>query len=260
MKKGLLLFALISFLFVGTTDTYAQNDLSNELDVELSDNNSDKIKDKKKDKKVEEDNQLEFLGTPVYDAEDFWKLITKGIFNLFIILIIVRYIYYPVTKNKDYLFTYLLISLTVFLLCVLLDSVKLQLGFALGLFAIFGIIRYRTDPIPIKEMTYLFLVIGISVVNALANKKISHAELVFANLLLVFVTFGMERIWLLRHESRRNIIYEKIELIKPENKEELLADLKERTGLNIVRYEIRRIDFLKDIANIRIFYYEDDSK
>ncbi|MDG2058810.1 MAG: DUF4956 domain-containing protein [Flavobacteriales bacterium] len=260
MKKGLLLFALISFLFVGTTNTYAQNDLSNQLDVELSDNNSDKIKDKKKDKKVEEDNRLEFLGTPVYDAEDFWKLITKGIFNLFIILIIVRYIYYPVTKNKDYLFTYLLISLTVFLLCVLLDSVKLQLGFALGLFAIFGIIRYRTDPIPIKEMTYLFLVIGISVVNALANKKISHAELVFANLLLVFVTFGMERIWLLRHESRRNIIYEKIELIKPENKEELLADLKERTGLNIVRYEIRRIDFLKDIANIRIFYYEDDSK
>ena len=260
MKKGLLLFALISFLFVGTTDTYAQNDLSNQSDVELSDNNSDKIKDKKKDKKVEEDNQLEFLGTPVYDAEDFWKLITKGIFNLFIILIIVRYIYYPVTKNKDYLFTYLLISLTVFLLCVLLDSVKLQLGFALGLFAIFGIIRYRTDPIPIKEMTYLFLVIGISVVNALANKKISHAELVFANLLLVFVTFGMERIWLLRHESRRNIIYEKIELIKPENKEALLEDLKERTGLNIVRYEIRRIDFLKDIANIRIFYYEDDSK
>ena len=260
MKKGLLLFSLISFLFVGTTNTYAQNDLSNQLDVELSDNNSDKIKDKKKDKKVEEDNQLEFLGTPVFDAEDFWKLITKGIFNLFIILIIVRYIYYPVTKNKDYLFTYLLISLTVFLLCVLLDSVKLQLGFALGLFAIFGIIRYRTDPIPIKEMTYLFLVIGISVVNALANKKISHAELVFANLLLVFVTFGMERIWLLRHESRRNIIYEKIELIKPENKEELLEDLKERTGLNIVRYEIRRIDFLKDIANIRIFYYEDDSK
>ncbi|MBT5699238.1 MAG: DUF4956 domain-containing protein [Flavobacteriales bacterium] len=260
MKKGLLLFALISFLFVGTTNTYAQNDLSNQLDVELSDNNSDKIKDKKKDKKVEEDNQLEFLGTPVYDAEDFWKLITKGIFNLFIILIIVRYIYYPVTRNKDYLFTYLLISLTVFLLCVLLDSVKLQLGFALGLFAIFGIIRYRTDPIPIKEMTYLFLVIGISVVNALANKKISHAELVFANLLLVFVTFGMERIWLLRHESRRNIIYEKIELIKPENKEALLEDLKERTGLNIVRYEIRRIDFLKDIANIRIFYYEDDSK
>ena len=203
---------------------------------------------------------MEFLGTPIFDSEDFWKLITKTIFNLIIITAIVRYIYYPVTKNKDYLFTYFLISLTVFLLCVLRDSVKLQLGFALGLFAIFGIIRYRTDPIPIKEMTYLFLVIGISVVNALSNKKISHAELIFANLLIVFVTFGMERIWLLRHEVRKNVTYEKIELITPDKREELIADLKARTGLNISRIEIRRIDFLKDIANIRIFYYEDNSE
>ena len=203
---------------------------------------------------------LEFLGTPVWDSEDFLKLLIKVTFNSGIVLLIVRYIYYPVTKNKDYLFTYLLISLTVFLLCFLLDNVKLQLGFALGLFAIFGIIRYRTDPIAIKEMTYLFLVIGISVVNALANKKISYAELVFANLLIVFVTFGMERLWLLKHETRKNIIYEKIELIKPENEAELLADLKERTGIDVIRFEIRRIDFLRDIANIRIFYYEDNSE
>ncbi|MBT5858687.1 MAG: hypothetical protein HOH88_02350, partial [Flavobacteriales bacterium] len=89
MKKRLLLFALISFLFVGTTDIYAQDDVSNQSNIELLDDNSDEIEDKKKDKKVKEDKQLEFLGTPVYDAEDFWKLITKGIFNLFIILIIV---------------------------------------------------------------------------------------------------------------------------------------------------------------------------
>ena len=203
---------------------------------------------------------IEFLGTPLFDAEDFGKLLIKTIFNLIIITIIIRYIYYPVTKNKDYLFTYFLISLTVFLLCVLLDSVKLQLGFALGLFAIFGIIRYRTDPIPIKEMTYLFLVIGVSVVNALANKKISYAELVFANFLIVFVTFGMERIWLLRHETRKNVTYEKIELIAPERREELLADLKARTGLDVVRVEVRRIDLLRDTANLRIFYYEEDSK
>ena len=118
---------------------------------------------------------LEFLGTPFFDSKDFFKLLVKTAFNLSIILIIVRYIYYPVTKNKDYLFTYFLISLTVFLLCILLDSVKIELAFALGLFAIFGIIRYRTDPIPIKEMTYLFLVIGVSVINALANKKISYS-------------------------------------------------------------------------------------
>jgi|TARA_B100001540_G_scaffold251384_1_gene227547 hypothetical protein len=201
---------------------------------------------------------LEFLGTPLFDSKDFFKLIVKAAFNLSIILLIVRYIYYPITKNKDYLFTYLLISLTVFLLCILLDSVKIELAFALGLFAIFGIIRYRTDPIPIKEMTYLFLVIGVSVINALANKKISYSELVFANLLIVAVTYGLEKIWLLRHETRKNIIYEKIDLIGPEKRQELLADLKNRTGIDVVRVEIRRVDFLKDIAYLRIFYYEND--
>ena len=203
---------------------------------------------------------IEFLGTPLFDPEDLLKLIVKTVFNLIIITVIIRYIYYPVTKNKDYLFTYFLISMTVFLLCVLLDSVKLQLGFALGLFAIFGIIRYRTDPIAIKEMTYLFLVIGISVVNALSNKKISHAELVFANLMIVFITYGMENLWLLRHQSRKNITYEKIDLILPEKREELIADLKVRTGIDVIRVEIRRIDFLRDTANLRIFYYEEDTE
>ena len=299
MKKGFRLFTLLAFLLFFTSSVCAQSQANDDGKLEDNIENTDVQKSKedllqeietlkkekllipsdKNDSHEEIDDEIDviqeqidalkyleteeskqYLGTPVFDKEDFWKLLIKGIFNLFIILIIVRYIYYPVTRNKDYMFTYLLISLTVFLLCFLLDNVKIELAFALGLFAIFGIIRYRTDPIPIKEMTYLFIVIGISVVNALANKKISYAELVFANLLIVFVTFGMERLWLLRHETRKNIIYEKIELIKPENKEELLADLKERTGLNIVRYEIRRIDFLKDIANIRIFYYEDDSK
>ena len=206
------------------------------------------------------DSGVEFLGTPFYDAEDFWKMIVKTVFNLMMITIIVRYIYYPVTKNKDYLFTYFLISLTVFLLCILLDSVKLQLGFALGLFAIFGIIRYRTDPIAIKEMTYLFLVIGISVINALSNKKISYSELIFANFLIIFITYGMERLWLLKHQSRKNITYEKIELIVPEKRDELIADLKERLGIDVIRVEIRRIDFLRDTANLRIFYYEQDTE
>ena len=203
---------------------------------------------------------LEFLGTPFFDSKDFFKLLVKTAFNLSIILIIVRYIYYPVTKNKDYLFTYFLISLTVFLLCILLDSVKIELAFALGLFAIFGIIRYRTDPIPIKEMTYLFLVIGVSVINALANKKISYSELVFANLMIIAVTYGLEKIWLLRHETRKNIIYEKIDLIGLGKRDELIKDLKERTGIDVVRVEVRRIDFLKDIAYLRIFYYEGDQE
>lgn len=201
---------------------------------------------------------LEIFGTEVFDKKDFFELLVKAVFNFLVIGYIVRYLYYPATKNKDYLFTYLLISITVFFLCFLLENVKLQLGFALGLFAIFGIIRYRTDPIPIKEMTYLFIVIGVSVVNALANKKISHTELLFTNFIIIAVTFGLEKIWLLKHETRKTITYEKIELIVPARREELMADLKTRTGLNITRVDVRKIDFLRDTAQIRIFYFEDE--
>ncbi|HAP31140.1 MAG TPA: DUF4956 domain-containing protein [Flavobacteriales bacterium] len=203
---------------------------------------------------------IEIFGSDFFDKKDFIELLVRSAFNFLIVGYIVRYLYYPVTKNKDYLFTYLLISVTVFFLCFLLENVKLELGFALGLFAIFGIIRYRTDAIPIKEMTYLFIVIGISVMNALVNKKISHAEVLFTNLIFIAITYGLEKIWLIKHESRKNITFEKIELILPERKEELLADLKERTGLNITRVEIRNVDFLRDTAHLRIFYFEDEQK
>ena len=201
---------------------------------------------------------IEFFGTDLFN-KDFYELVIKLLFNLAIVSYIVRYLYYNSTKNKDYLFTYLMISITVFLLCFLLENVKLQLGFALGLFAIFGIIRYRTDPIPIKEMTYLFIVIGISIMNALANKKISYSELLFANLSILALTYILERTWLIKKESRKNITYEKIELIVPEKRDELISDLKLRTGLDINRVEIRRIDFLSDTAQIRIFFLENEN-
>lgn len=203
---------------------------------------------------------IELFGADLFDQKDFIELLARSIFNFLIVGYIVRYLYYPATKNKDYLFTYLLISVTVFFLCFLLENVKLELGFALGLFAIFGIIRYRTDPIPIKEMTYLFIIIGISVMNALVNKKISHAEVVFTNLIFIALTYGLEKIWLLKHESRKNITFEKIELILPEKRQELLEDLKLRTGLNITRVEVKSIDFLRDTAQLRIFFFDDEQK
>ena len=199
------------------------------------------------------------FGIRLIDINDFTELLIRFSFNFIIIVWLVRYIYYPITRRKDYLFTYLLFSVIVFFLCQLLSSVKLGLGFALGLFAIFGIIRYRTDPIPIKEMTYLFIVIGIAAINGLANKKISFAELMFTNLVVVGITYGLEKIWLLKSESRKTVEYEKIDLIKPENHALLMEDLKERTGLNIHRFEIGRLDFLRDTARIRVYYYEDNS-
>lgn len=203
---------------------------------------------------------IEFFGIKLIDTQDFLELLVRFGFNLLIVAIVIRYLYYPVTKRKDYLFSYLLISVIIFLLCYLLENVKLELGFALGLFAIFGILRYRTDAIPIKEMTYLFVVIGISVINALSNKKVSYAELIFTNISVIIIVFLVEKVFLLKHETCKLIYYEKIDLIKPERREELLKDLKERTGLNINRIEIGRIDFLRDTVRINIFYYESDNQ
>lgn len=184
----------------------------------------------------------------------FWGLVTRFFFNLLIILIISRYLYYRIAKRKEYYFTYILISTTVFFICVLLENVKLELGFALGLFAVFGIIRYRTDPIPIKEMTFLFVIIGVSVINALASDIISYAELGFTNLAIVVVTWAMESVWAIKQESQKKITYEKIDLIKPEYSKELKEDLEKRTGLNITRIEIGDINFLRDTVEITIVY------
>lgn len=198
---------------------------------------------------------INIAGIEIIDIPDFLELVLRFSLNIGVILILVRCLYYSTAKRKDYLFTYLLISSVIFLLCFLLENVKLQIGFALGLFAIFGIIRYRTDSMPIKEMTYLFLVIGISVINALTSTKTSLADLVFTNLILVGITYGLEKIWLLKQESSKIIIYEKINLIKPEKYEELLIDLQERTGIKqIKRVEIGKIDFLKDTCSLTLFY------
>lgn len=187
------------------------------------------------------------------------ELVIRFGINLAVILILVRWLYYSTTRRKDYLFTYLLISSVVFLLCYMLESVSLQIGFALGLFAIFGIIRYRTNPMPIKEMTYLFLVIGISVINALTTGT-GWTEIVFANVIIVLITIGLEKIWLLRHISSKSIVYEKINLIVPDKYDEMIADLRERTGLKeIKKVEIGEINFLKDTCRM-IIYYEDKGR
>jgi hypothetical protein len=199
---------------------------------------------------------MELFGVRFINIQDFFSLIIRFSFNLLVITIIVRGLYYSTNRRKDYFFAFMLISAVIFLICFLLDIVSLQIGFALGLFAIFGIIRYRTNPIPIKEMTYLFVVIGISVINGLATSKISYIELVFTNIALILVVYVLEKAWVVRKEVSKFISYEKIELIKPEKRQELINDLRARTGLDITRLEIGRIDFIRDTARIRIYFLE----
>jgi hypothetical protein len=203
---------------------------------------------------------INIAGVTIINLPEFLEFVLRFLLNITVIMILVRWLYYTKAKRKDYLFTYVLISSIVFLLCFLLESVRLQIGFALGLFAIFGIIRYRTDALPIKEMTYLFLIIGVSVINALTNTETSVVDLLFTNFVIIFITYGLEKVWLLKHESSKLIIYEKINLIKEENYDELIKDLQERTGIRrINRVEVGKINFLRDICDLTIYYYANNS-
>lgn len=198
------------------------------------------------------------LGTDqvFFEWGSFFDLTVRFLFNLIVAVIIVRYIYFKKTNRKDYLFTYLLINTMVFFLAYLLSDVELKLGFAFGLFAIFGILRYRTNPVPIKEMTYLFVVIGTAVINSISDEYIPLLEVLLSNVILVIILWLMEFAFLLSHESSKRILYEKIDLIKAANHDELIQDLRERTGINIHRFEINSINFLRDTARIVVYYYD----
>mgnify|MGYP002639543474 CR=1 FL=1 len=197
---------------------------------------------------------IRFLGIKLINVADLSELLLRFALNTFILFIIIHFMYARTSKRKDYYFSYLAIGVIVFLLSFLLNNVKLELGFALGLFAIFGIIRYRTDTIPIKEMTYLFIIIGISVINALANKKVSYAELLFTNSAIMLGLWFLEKRLALKQELTVKLIYEKIENIHTLSEELMLNDLSERTGISISRYEIKKIDFLRDVAEIDLYY------
>ena len=200
----------------------------------------------------------EFLSIPLMDWQDFWDLVLRFVFNLGVVLYLVWFLYYKKTPRKEYLFSYILISQIIFFILFLLENVTIGMGFALGLFAIFGIIRFRTMQIPIREMTFLFVVIGITVVNALANRKVSYAELLLTNMIVIAITHLLEKVLLLKSEIKKEIVYDKIELIKPERRKELIMDLEERTGLKIHNVDIGRVDYLRDSARVYIYYFNQD--
>ena len=202
--------------------------------------------------------EMEFMESQVMNA-DFWQLLIRFIFNAVVTGAIVGFLYYPKCRRRDYSFTFMLISISIFMMIFLLGSVKVKIGFALGLFAIFGIIRYRTESMPVREMTYLFVIIGIAVVNALVNKKVSLAELVVTNGAIICVVYFLEK-YLIKSESSLDIIYEKIENIRLDRRDELKADLETRTGLKIKKFSFMRVDFLKDTAMIRIYFDKKENK
>ena len=201
---------------------------------------------------------MELFGIALFDLEDLTKLLFKFGINFIFLIVIVRLIYYKIRDDKDYVFTFIMFNILTFFICFLLRKVPMQMGFALGLFAVFGILRYRTEAIPIRQMTYLFIVIGISMINALSNKSISIFELLFTNGFITLITYLIDSVWFQSIEESKNILYEKIDLIKPEKESEMIEDLKQRTGLPIHAVKVEKIDFLRDTASIKIFYNRED--
>ena len=202
---------------------------------------------------------LEFMDTPLLDVADFGQLLVRFGLNVLMVWCIIHLLYYPKSRRRDYYFTFMLISISIFFLIFLLGSVKLKVGFALGLFAIFGIIRYRTESMPVREMTYLFVIIAISVINALAT-TISYVELLATNLIFAISIWVCESNRWLKHVSCKLIQYDRIELIKPERRAELQKDLHERTGLHILKIEVGGIDFLRDMAVLKVYYEPQDEE
>ncbi len=196
---------------------------------------------------------IKILIMDMFHLEIFSQLAIRFAFNLITTFFVVV-LYARISRRKEFYFSYFAISVAIFLLVYLLENVELELGFALGLFAIFGIIRYRTDPIPPKEMTYLFVIIAVSVINALSKNYIGYFELILVNLLLIVTLWILERALMLRQEDSLVVIYENIENLHKEKEDELLNDLEKRTGIKIKRYRIKKIDFLRDVAQITIFF------
>lgn len=190
-----------------------------------------------------------------FSSTDMLELLIRFAFNAIVVTCIIHLLYYPKSRRKDYYFTFSLISVSIFFLIFLLGGVKLKVGFALGLFAIFGIIRYRTESMPVREMTYLFVIIAISVINALASHLVQ--ALVANTLFIGWIWFCESSKWI-KHVANKLVLYDRPELTDPARRAELIADLQKRTGLDIIRVEVGHIDFLRDTAMLKVYYNPTD--
>lgn len=202
----------------------------------------------------------ELLGfSELVDGRELIQLMAKLAINLAFASIVIRGIYFRLYRNREYAFTYYLFNVITFVLCLLLRKVPIELGFALGLFAVFGILRYRTEPIRIRDLTYLFIMIGLGIVNAVANGSISLLELLSVNAVVVGLTAALELSPSSRTVRSSPMLYDNLELLKPGSESDLYCDLINRTGLRVERVEVERIDLLRDAAEIKVFYADEES-
>lgn len=188
----------------------------------------------------------------------FTNLITRFSFNLFIAFIIIKLIYHRNHKGNDFVFTYFMFNSLIFFFAYILGNLDVNIAFGFGLFAVFAILRYRTNPIPIKEMTYLFIVITIGVINALSKNETAYVEVLFANAAIVILTFVLEKYWESNILYSKTLVYNELINLRPENRQILMQDLIEKTGLDIISCKVGRINLIDNRSNIKIYYKDSD--
>jgi len=190
---------------------------------------------------------------------DMGSFLLSFAFNFLVAFLVVRFIYYPSTHNKRYIFTFLAFNTLIYFVLSFMNSIEIGIGVGFGLFAIFSILRYRTDPIPIREMTYLFIIAALPVMNSAGSNSEVWWQLVASNGIILVILWVLEKEWGFHYEATKRITYERIELIHPDRRAELLEDLETRTGLQIKRISIGKVDFLRDTASI-VIYYDDPTQ
>ena len=196
---------------------------------------------------------MDFLGVPFFDPQSFWTTLIRFVFNFVVCWMIIHCFYYKKAQRKDYYFTFLMFATVIFLIISLMENMKMNIAYALGLFAIFGMIRYRTETIKIREMTYLFVVMGLSIVNGMALST-SYLELILINLLVIVIIWVLDGTKILKHTGMKIVLYDRIENTKHGKEDDLKADLVERTGLKIKKVEVGHIDYLRDVAYVKVYY------
>ena len=194
-------------------------------------------------------------------TENLVNLLCSFFLNSLVVWVVVHFFYYPKGHRRDYYFTFMLLSVSIFMLIYVLlkDASDMGIGAALGLFAIFGIIRYRTESVPIREMTYLFFLVALSVLNAKTG-ELNFLSRLFINFIFVGVVWACENFLAAHKEGCKFVKYDNIDLIQPEKYDELKADLEKRLGLEIIRVEVGAVDFLKDMAMLRVFYRDPEMR
>lgn len=188
------------------------------------------------------------------DVEDLVRFLARLLINIAFATVVIRLVYFRIHRDRGYVFTFYAFNIITFCMCLMLRKVPIELGFALGLFAVFGILRYRTEAIRTTDLTYLFIVIGLGILNGVANKKISVVELMVVNIVIALVPLILERGWSGEREVSQLVFYDNVELLKPSNERELHEDLQVRIGAKIARVQIGRIDYLRDAAEITVHY------